>query len=205
MVFGFHIRNLCSSACSPGFLANLCPFSTRLQAKSHESVRDSALKICNAIDIRDSKTEKPAAPSKKTKPNGCDDHANARLDKTHLPRAHRGYWIALAVAANNARADSLCISDGSDNTVKLFDAQTGQGFNGFHRAEASSGPHDPGTEGFAANRTDSAGGRVLHWVIQGKRDKEVADILSTSPRTIHNHLRSILRKLNTDRSRFRSI
>jgi DNA-binding CsgD family transcriptional regulator len=39
-------------------------------------------------------------------------------------------------------------------------------------------------------------GEVLHWVIQGKRDKEVADILSTSPRTIHNHLRSILRKLN---------
>jgi DNA-binding CsgD family transcriptional regulator len=39
-------------------------------------------------------------------------------------------------------------------------------------------------------------GEVLHWVIQGKRDKEVADILSTSPRTIHNHVRSILRKLN---------
>jgi DNA-binding CsgD family transcriptional regulator len=41
-------------------------------------------------------------------------------------------------------------------------------------------------------------GEVLHWVIQGKRDKEVADILSASPRTIHNHLRSILRKLNTE-------
>ena len=41
-------------------------------------------------------------------------------------------------------------------------------------------------------------GEVLHWVIQGKRDKEVADILSASPRTIHNHLRSILRKLNAE-------
>jgi DNA-binding CsgD family transcriptional regulator len=41
-------------------------------------------------------------------------------------------------------------------------------------------------------------GEVLHWVIQGKRDKEVADILSTRPRTIHSHLRSILRKLNTE-------
>jgi DNA-binding CsgD family transcriptional regulator len=41
-------------------------------------------------------------------------------------------------------------------------------------------------------------GEVLHWVIQGKRDKEVADILSASPRTIHNHLRSILKKLNTE-------
>jgi DNA-binding CsgD family transcriptional regulator len=41
-------------------------------------------------------------------------------------------------------------------------------------------------------------GEVLHWVIQGKRDKEVAEILSAKPRTIHNHLRSILRKLNAE-------
>jgi DNA-binding CsgD family transcriptional regulator len=41
-------------------------------------------------------------------------------------------------------------------------------------------------------------GEVLHWVIQGKRDKEVADILSASPKTIHNHLGSILRKLNAE-------
>jgi DNA-binding CsgD family transcriptional regulator len=41
-------------------------------------------------------------------------------------------------------------------------------------------------------------GEVLHWVILGKRDKEVAAILSASPRTIHNHLRSILRKLNAE-------
>ena len=41
-------------------------------------------------------------------------------------------------------------------------------------------------------------GEVLHWTIQGKRDKEIADILSASPRTIQNHLRSILRKLNTE-------
>ena len=41
-------------------------------------------------------------------------------------------------------------------------------------------------------------GEVLHWVIQGKRDREIAHILSTSPRTIHNHLQSILRKLNAE-------
>jgi DNA-binding CsgD family transcriptional regulator len=41
-------------------------------------------------------------------------------------------------------------------------------------------------------------GEVLHWVIQGKRDCEIGTILSASPRTIHNHLRSILRKLNTE-------
>ena len=41
-------------------------------------------------------------------------------------------------------------------------------------------------------------GEVLHWVIQGKRDKEIANILSASPRTIHNHLGSILTKLNAE-------
>ena len=41
-------------------------------------------------------------------------------------------------------------------------------------------------------------GEVLHWVIQGKRDKEIAHILSAKPKTIHTHLRSILRKLNTE-------
>jgi DNA-binding CsgD family transcriptional regulator len=41
-------------------------------------------------------------------------------------------------------------------------------------------------------------GEVLHWVIQGKRDGEIAAMLSRSPRTIHNHLRSILQKLNAE-------
>jgi DNA-binding CsgD family transcriptional regulator len=39
---------------------------------------------------------------------------------------------------------------------------------------------------------------VLHWMIQGKRDAEIGQILSASPRTIHNHVRSILRTLNTE-------
>jgi DNA-binding CsgD family transcriptional regulator len=41
-------------------------------------------------------------------------------------------------------------------------------------------------------------GEVLHWVIQGKRDAEIAAMLSTSPRTIQNHVRSILQKLNVE-------
>ena len=41
-------------------------------------------------------------------------------------------------------------------------------------------------------------GEVLHWVIQGKRDKEIANIIPASPRTIHNHLGSILGKLNAE-------
>src|SRR5260221_11570283 len=39
---------------------------------------------------------------------------------------------------------------------------------------------------------------VLHWVIQGKRDLEIALILSISVRTIQNHLRSIFQKLGVE-------
>jgi DNA-binding CsgD family transcriptional regulator len=37
---------------------------------------------------------------------------------------------------------------------------------------------------------------VLRRIIQDKRHKEVAEVLSASPQTIHNHLRSILQTLN---------
>jgi DNA-binding CsgD family transcriptional regulator len=39
---------------------------------------------------------------------------------------------------------------------------------------------------------------VLHWVIQGKRDAEIALILSNSRRTIEKHVQSILRKFGVE-------
>jgi len=39
---------------------------------------------------------------------------------------------------------------------------------------------------------------VMHWVIQGKRDCEIAEFLSASTRTIENHLRSVFQKLHVE-------
>jgi DNA-binding CsgD family transcriptional regulator len=39
---------------------------------------------------------------------------------------------------------------------------------------------------------------VLHWVIQGKRDFEIAVILSTNRRTVEKHVQNILRKLHVE-------
>src|SRR5262249_8239765 len=50
----------------------------------------------------------------------------ATLIKHIYPSAIAAIGIALAVLANNARADSLYIGDGNGNTVKRFDALTGQ-------------------------------------------------------------------------------
>ncbi len=39
---------------------------------------------------------------------------------------------------------------------------------------------------------------ALRWMIQEKRHKEVAEVRSASPQTIHNQLRSILQTLNAE-------
>lgn len=39
---------------------------------------------------------------------------------------------------------------------------------------------------------------VLQWIIQGKRDSEIAAILSISIRTVHHHVASILNKLGVE-------
>ena len=39
---------------------------------------------------------------------------------------------------------------------------------------------------------------ILHWVAEGKRDAEIATILSLSVRTVEQHVRSCLRKLNVE-------
>ncbi|NDY89642.1 response regulator transcription factor [Ideonella livida] len=36
---------------------------------------------------------------------------------------------------------------------------------------------------------------VLHWVIQGKTNRDIGDILGTSPRTVHKHLEHVFEKL----------
>ncbi|MEO5735026.1 MAG: response regulator [Rubrivivax sp.] len=39
---------------------------------------------------------------------------------------------------------------------------------------------------------------VLHWVIQGKTNRDIGDILSLSPRTVHKHLEHVFEKLGVE-------
>ena len=39
---------------------------------------------------------------------------------------------------------------------------------------------------------------ILHWVAEGKRDSEIAKILDLSVRTVEQHVRTCLRKLNVE-------
>ncbi|MFL6583514.1 MAG: response regulator transcription factor [Chthoniobacterales bacterium] len=40
---------------------------------------------------------------------------------------------------------------------------------------------------------------ILHWVAEGKRDGEIAKILKLSIRTVEQHVRTCLRKLDVDK------
>jgi len=39
---------------------------------------------------------------------------------------------------------------------------------------------------------------ILHWVAEGKRDSEIATILNLSVRTVEQHVRTCLLKLNVE-------
>ena len=39
---------------------------------------------------------------------------------------------------------------------------------------------------------------ALHWITEGKRDREIAQIMGVSPRTAQHHVGSILHKLGVE-------
>jgi DNA-binding CsgD family transcriptional regulator len=39
---------------------------------------------------------------------------------------------------------------------------------------------------------------VLYWVVQGKTNRDIGDILGTSPRTVHKHLEHVFGKLGVE-------
>lgn len=39
---------------------------------------------------------------------------------------------------------------------------------------------------------------VLRWMVQGKRDREIASILNLSPRTVEKHAYNLFKKLNVE-------
>jgi DNA-binding response OmpR family regulator/DNA-binding CsgD family transcriptional regulator len=50
----------------------------------------------------------------------------------------------------------------------------------------------------AAFRLTQKESEVLYWVVKGKTNKDIADILGSSPRTVHKHLEHIFEKLGVE-------
>jgi DNA-binding CsgD family transcriptional regulator len=56
----------------------------------------------------------------------------------------------------------------------------------------------PGPESFLAIGLTPRQSEILHWVVQGKRDGEIAQIVGASPRTVQKHVQSILARLGVE-------
>ena len=39
---------------------------------------------------------------------------------------------------------------------------------------------------------------MLYWVVQGETNRDIGDILGTSPRTVHKHLEHVFEKLGVE-------
>ncbi len=50
----------------------------------------------------------------------------------------------------------------------------------------------------AAFRLTQKEAEVLYWVIKGKTNKDIGDILGSSPRTVHKHLEHVFEKLGVE-------
>ncbi|PKO79790.1 MAG: DNA-binding response regulator, partial [Betaproteobacteria bacterium HGW-Betaproteobacteria-13] len=50
----------------------------------------------------------------------------------------------------------------------------------------------------AAFRLTGREAEVLYWVIRGKTNRDIGDILGTSPRTVHKHLEHVFEKLGVE-------
>jgi DNA-binding CsgD family transcriptional regulator len=64
--------------------------------------------------------------------------------------------------------------------------------------ESQQGGTSPGRDALQALGFTPREAEVLSWIIQGKRDVEIAQIVGASPRTVQKHVQSILSKLGVE-------
>jgi DNA-binding CsgD family transcriptional regulator len=65
----------------------------------------------------------------------------------------------------------------------------------FHRTQPYEGFQRPAPAGPALTPRE---GEVMQWLTSGKRDRDIAEILGISPRTVHKHLQRIYEKLGVE-------
>jgi DNA-binding NarL/FixJ family response regulator len=111
-------------------------------------------------------------------------------------------WVAREGLRRRAVAEpqSLTIARGSHRlNFALHALQDGQGNDGewlvVLRAESETALLAALTQAFPLTAREA---EVLYWVIQGKTNRDIGDILGTSPRTVHKHLEHVFEKLGVE-------
>ncbi len=107
-------------------------------------------------------------------------------------------WLRSAVEARDAGRDALPMSlpRGARRLVCTLHERTAEGeWLVVMREESDAAIIDRLT---AAFRLTAREAEVLYWVIKGKTNRDIGDILGTSPRTVHKHLEHVFEKLGVE-------
>ncbi|MDY0976560.1 response regulator transcription factor [Massilia sp. CFBP9012] len=107
-------------------------------------------------------------------------------------------WLQDAVSARAAGQETppLVLAQGTRRLAfDLAEAQDDGYFTLVLREESDDAQVQGLMAGFALTRREA---EVLHWVSKGKTNRDIGDILGTSPRTVNKHLEHVFAKLGVE-------
>lgn len=107
-------------------------------------------------------------------------------------------WIAQAIAARHdgREPNALLVADGNRRLLASFHDQTGdEEWLVVLREENDASAIESLIAAFRLTQREA---EVLYWVTLGKTNKDIGDILGSSPRTVNKHLEHVFEKLGVE-------
>lgn len=110
-------------------------------------------------------------------------------------------WVLAAEKARRAREESspLLVAEGARRLLASFHDRTEEGGEGEWLVVLREENDASTIEALIALfRLTTREAEVLCWVIRGKTNRDIGEILGTSPRTVHKHLEHVFEKLGVE-------
>lgn len=110
-------------------------------------------------------------------------------------------WVQAAERARRVRQEvsPLLVADGARRLLASFHDQTGDEGEGEWLVVLREENDASTVEALiAAFRLTTREAEVLYWVMRGKTNRDIGEILGTSPRTVHKHLEHVFEKLGVE-------
>lgn len=110
-------------------------------------------------------------------------------------------WVQAAERARRVRQEvsPLLVADGARRLLASFHDQTGDEGEGEWLVVLREENDASTVEALiTAFRLTTREAEVLYWVMRGKTNRDIGEILGTSPRTVHKHLEHVFEKLGVE-------
>lgn len=108
------------------------------------------------------------------------------------------HWLEAGLSARSAGQDALPLSlgDEASRLVLTLQERTGEGdWLVSLREESGAAMLESLLAAFPLTAREA---EVLYWVVKGKTNRDIGDILGLSPRTVHKHLEHVFEKLGVE-------